>query len=665
MTKAYKTSIGRIPIVSLKPEVDGGAFPAKAYLGEVIPFGAVVFREGHDAVGAELLLTSPTGKTTSKRLIEAFAGSDFFETKVQITETGSWQYQVLAFGDEFGSWHHNATVKIAAGQDSELMIQEGLKLLKVALQDKARSKGSIAALKNLVAIFEDGSLSPKAKLAAVDKPEVLAMFFEEPLRSLETLSEKRVVLAERKLSGSGSWYEFFPRSEGAVKNPDGSFTSGTFKTATLRLQGVAKMGFEVLYLPPIHPIGEAFKKGPNNSLTAAETDPGSPWAIGSEAGGHDAIHPDLGTEKDFAAFVKAANKLGIEIAMDFALQASPDHPWVKDHPEWFTTRADGSIAYAENPPKKYQDIYPINFDNDPEGIYQESLRILLKWIGLGVKIFRVDNPHTKPVNFWQWLIAEVNQKHPDVIFLAEAFTRPAIMHTLAKAGFQQSYTYFTWRNTKPELESYLSELAFSSDAFFRPNLWVTTPDILTQYLQYGGPPAHKIRAAIAATAAPSWGVYAGYELYESVARAGVDEHVDSEKYQYKPRDFEGAEKAGKSLAPYITKLNEIRKSQPALGQLRNLAIHYSDDPEILVYSKHLDAQFAGGKANTLIVVANLDPHAARETNIHLELWKLGLDEGKTFKVRDLITGVEFEWGKSNFVRLDSAAEPVHILEVIR
>ena len=443
------------------------------------------------------------------------------------------------------------------------------------------------------------------------------------------------------------------------------YQSGTFKTAAKRLPAVSKMGFDVLYLPPIHPIGKAYRKGPNNSLTASDNDPGSPWAIGSSEGGHDAIHPDLGSEADFADFVKQANSLGIEIAMDFALQASPDHPWVKSHPEWFTTRADGTIAYAENPPKKYQDIYPINFDNDKAGIYQESLRILLKWIGLGVKIFRVDNPHTKPVDFWQWLIAEVNAKFPEVIFLAEAFTRPTIMHTLAKAGFQQSYTYFTWRNTKPELESYLSELAFESDAFFRPNLWVTTPDILTPYLQYGGPAAHKIRAALAATAAPSWGMYAGFELFEAVARPGVDEHIDSEKYQYKPRDFEAAEKSGKSLAPYIQQLNKIRKDHPALGQLRNIAVHYSDDPEVLVFSKHLDGEFNNGTSNTIIVVANLDPHSRRQTSIHLELWKIGLSDEQSFEVRDLITGTKHQWGKSNYVELDSFTEPVHILEVIR
>ena len=665
MTKAPEKLIGRIPITSLKPEVDGGIYPAKAFLGEVIPFGATVFREGHDAVGAELNLTSPTGKVITKRLTESFGGSDFFDTQVQINEIGLWRFQVASFGDDFQTWHHNAAVKIAIGQDAELMVLEALALFTAASKQKNRSESSLRVLKQLMMIFGDDSLSPKAKLAATEKTDVLEMFLIEPLKSLETISDVREVLAERKLAGHGSWYEFFPRSEGALKKSDGSYTSGNFQTASKRLSAVAKMGFEVLYLPPIHPIGKSFRKGPNNSLTAAESDPGSPWAIGSDAGGHDAIHPDLGTEKDFVAFVKTANQLGLEIALDFALQASPDHPWVKSNPEWFTTRADGTIAYAENPPKKYQDIYPINFDNDPDGIYKESLRILLKWIGLGVKIFRVDNPHTKPLNFWQWLIAQVNAKHPEVVFLAEAFTRPALMHALAKVGFQQSYTYFTWRNTKAELESYLSELAFQSDSFFRPNLWVTTPDILTPYLQYGGPPAHRIRAAIAATAAPSWGVYAGYELYESVARAGVDEHVDSEKYQYKPRDFEAAIESGKSLAPYLSRLNEIRASQPALGQLRNLAFHYSDDPEILVYSKHLEAEFAGGKTNTIIVVANLDPHSARETNIHLELWKLGLDEQVPFLVRDLITGVEFTWSKSNFVRLDSFTEPVHILEVIR
>jgi starch synthase (maltosyl-transferring) len=664
--EAVKT--GRIPIVSLVPEVDGGKWPAKAFLGEVIPFAATAFKEGHDVIGVELLLSNPESKISIFRLTEIFSGTDYFQTKIKMNQIGLWSYSVRAYQDDFLSWHHNATVKINAGQDAELMIQEGMLLFERALREPGRSKASLSMIQDLVKVFTDSSISAKAKLTAASKPEAKEMFFQEPIKSFETESETRQVLCERTLSGAGSWYEFFPRSEGAKKDKSGKWVSGNFKTAAKRLPAVAEMGFDVLYLPPIHPIGQAFKKGPNNSLTANDDDPGSPWAIGSAFGGHDAIHPDLGDEKDFSAFVKQANKLGIEIAMDFALQASPDHPWVRSNPQWFTTRADGSIAYAENPPKKYQDIYPINFDNDPAGIYQESLRIIRKWIGLGVKIFRVDNPHTKPVNFWEWLIKEVNETNPEVIFLAEAFTRPAIMHTLGKIGFQQSYTYFTWRNTKAELESYLGELSYQTDSFFRPNLWVSTPDILTPYLQYGGPAAHRIRAAIAATAAPSWGMYAGFELYESVARPGVDEHIDSEKYQYKPRDYEAAEQAGKSLAGYVSKLNQIRKDHPALMQLRNIEIHYSDDPEILVYSKHLESAHVNSEdnlADTIIVVANLDPHSVRETNIHLELWKIGLDENKPFTVRDLITGEKFEWGRDNFVRLDAFGEPVHILEIIR
>jgi starch synthase (maltosyl-transferring) len=664
MKPAAEARVGRIPILHLKPEVDGGRFMAKAYAGEVIPFGAVVFREGHDSVGAELILQRPDGKQTRTRLRDFANGSDFFGVNVLVDEVGIWQYQIEAFGDDFESWHHTATIKLAVGQDQDLMILEGISLFEKALAEKSRSKPSIARIKKLLATFQDAKLSPAAKLAFLQDAETISMFRNEPIRSLITRSETRSVLCERTLAGCGSWYEFFPRSEGAVLEKDGSWQSGTFKTATASLKRVAEMGFDVLYLPPIHPIGKSFRKGPNNSLTATERDPGSPWAIGSEAGGHDAIHPELGTEADFAAFIKAASDLGLEVAMDFALQASPDHPWVKTNPEWFTTRADGSIAYAENPPKKYQDIYPINFDNDPEGIYQESLRIITKWIGLGVKIFRVDNPHTKPVNFWDWLIATVNSKHPEVIFLAEAFTRPAIMHTLGKVGFQQSYTYFTWRNTKAELENYLVELAYQTDSFFRPNLWVSTPDILTPYLQFGGPAAHRIRAAIAATAAPSWGMYAGYELYESVARPGVDEHIDSEKYQYKPRDFTAAEKAGKSLAPYVTALNQIRKEHPALRQLRNLELQHCDDPEILVFSKYLPEALNSGKADRIIVVANLDPHSVRESNVKLDLWKLGLDQDSSFRVRDLITGAEFDWSSQNFVRLDAFEEPVHILEVI-
>jgi starch synthase (maltosyl-transferring) len=424
------------------------------------------------------------------------------------------------------------------------------------------------------------------------------------------------------------------------------------------------MGFDVVYLPPIHPIGRTFRKGPNNTLDAGPNDPGSPWAIGSADGGHDAIHPQLGTLKDFSYFLGVAKKNGIEIAIDLALQCSPDHPWVTEHPEWFTTLPDGSIAYAENPPKKYQDIYPINFDNDYEGLRQEILRIVKYWIGLGVTIFRVDNPHTKPLEFWEWLLHEVAVDRPDVVFFAEAFTRPAMMQSLAAVGFQQSYTYFTWRNTKVELEEYLHEVSKVTSHTFRPNFFVNTPDILTEFLQFGGRPAYKVRAAIASTGSPSWGVYSGYELFENVARPGAEENIDNEKFEYKVRDYAAAEERGDSLAPYLRRLNEIRAQHPSLRQLRNLDVHWSDDESILVYSKYLAAAHTGtGSEDAIIVVANVDPHSVRETTVHLDTTRFGVEIGTEFTVTDLITGSTFVWGGDNYVRLDAFTEPVHILRV--
>ncbi len=495
-------------------------------------------------------------------------------------------------------------------------------------------------------------------------PAIASFFRARPLASLMTLGPRHELLVERERAGVGAWYEFFPRSEGARRLKDGTIKSGTFRSATRRLPAVAAMGFDVLYLPPIHPIGRINRKGRNNTLDPQPGDPGSPWAIGSAEGGHDAVHPDLGTLADFRAFVRAARAEGMEVALDFALQAAPDHPWVQSHPEWFTTLPDGSIAYAENPPKKYQDIYPINFDNDPEGIRAEALRVLRHWIAQGVKIFRVDNPHTKPLQFWEWLIATVSAEHPDVVFLAEAFTRPAPLQGLALAGFQQSYTYFTWRNTKRELEQFLTGLAHDTAHFLRPNLFVNTPDILTEYLQFGGRPAYKIRAAIAATGAPTYGVYAGYELYENVARVGSEENIDNEKYEYKVRDWAGAEARGDSLAPYLTRLNEIRRAHPALRQLRNLAVHWSDDDAILVFSKRIGAELSPtGHSDTILVVANVDPHSVRQTMVHLDTTAWGVAPGDPFDVEDLITGARWTWSDHNFVKLDAFSEPVHILHV--
>jgi len=477
-------------------------------------------------------------------------------------------------------------------------------------------------------------------------------------RTVYGSTEKYPIRADRERALVGSWYEFFPRSEGAIKNTDGTITSGTFITATKRLAAVAAMGFDVLYLPPIHPIGVAHRKGPNNSLTAGPNDPGVPWAIGNSDGGHDGINPALGTMKDFENFVAAAKKAGLEIALDLALQTSPDHPWVKSNPQWFNKRADGTIAYAENPPKKYQDIYPINFDDDYEGIRDEVLRIIRLWVSKGVKIFRVDNPHTKPVHFWQDLLDIVRRESPEVIFLAEAFTAPAMMHALGKAGFHQSYTYFTWRTSKSELTDYGREVAQQTSAFFRPNFWVNTPDINPLHLQSGNPAMFALRAVLASTLTPSWGMYAGYEIYEHRPfKEGGEEYLDSEKYEIKVRDWDGATKKGLTLAPFITQLNAIRKANPALQQLRNLVFHNTESEAIIAYSKR------EGK-NLILVVVNLDPSFAQGTIVHWDMNALGL-EG-SFAVKDLLDGKSFDWSEHQFVQLDPTrpvGKVAHICQV--
>ena len=663
-TDPAEPRIGRIPILDLSPQLNDDLWPAKAFVGEAVPFAATAFREGHDLIGVMLLLTAPDGTESQHPMSLNSPGTDRWETLVTLGAQGRWTYRVRAYADDWATWLHNASLKIPAEVDVELMFLIGSELLIRESAVKTRPLNErrtfTAAAKSLV----DPAKSVAARFDVLSSPKLAAAAAVRPMAGLESVSESRTVLVERTRAGVGSWYEFFPRSEGAVKRADGSWQSGTFRTAANRLPAVAAMGFNVLYLPPIHPIGLAFRKGPNNTLNAGPNDPGSPWAIGSADGGHDAIHPDLGTVADFQFFLAVARENGLEVALDLALQASPDHPWVTEHPEWFTTLPDGSIAYAENPPKKYQDIYPVNFDNDPLGIRAEVLRIVRYWIGVGVNIFRVDNPHTKPLDFWEWLIFEINAEFPDVFFLAEAFTRPALLQGLGKVGFQQSYTYFTWRNTKQELAEFFDGLAHETADFLRPNLFVNTPDILSEYLQFGGPAAFKIRAALAATAAPTWGVYTGFDLFECVARPGAEENIDNEKYQYRPRDFAGAEAAGASLAPYLTLLNRIRAEHPALGQLRNLDLHESEDEGILVYSKFLDAPFTGsGHSDALIIVANVDPHSVRQTVVHLDVARFGLPYGSVFEVEDLITGAIWTWSADNFVRLNAFTEPVHILHV--
>ena len=478
-------------------------------------------------------------------------------------------------------------------------------------------------------------------------------------RTVYGSTEKYSIRADRERALVGSWYEFFPRSEGAVKNTDGTITTGNFVTATKRLSAVAEMGFDVLYLPPIHPIGTAHRKGPNNSLTPGPDDPGVPWAIGNTEGGHDAINPELGTMKDFENFVSAAKKQGLEIALDLALQTSPDHPWVKTNPQWFNKRADGTIAYAENPPKKYQDIYPINFDDDYEGIRDEVLRIIRLWVSKGVKIFRVDNPHTKPVHFWQDLLDIVRRESPETIFLAEAFTTPAMMHALGKAGFHQSYTYFTWRTSKSELTEYGREVAEETSAFFRPNFWVNTPDINPFHLQNGNPAMFALRAVLAATLTPSWGMYAGYEIYEHRPfKEGGEEYLDSEKYEIKVRDWDSATKKGLTLAPFITQLNSIRKDNPALQRLRNLVFHNTESEAIIAYSKREDK-------NLILVVVNLDPSFAQGTIVHWDMKALGV-ESESFAVKDLLDGKSFDWTEHQFIQLDPTrpvGKVAHICQV--
>nr|WP_307861131.1 alpha-1,4-glucan--maltose-1-phosphate maltosyltransferase [Microbacterium sp. SD291] len=643
------------------PSVPGG-FPPKAFVGEVVPFSVVSFREGHDIIGVQLRLTSPSGAESLHRLSPRKDGTDTWGAELAVDVQGAWTFRFESFSDDFATWAHAADLKVAAGVDVPVMAALGAELLRRAAAEKDRPAAQRKRLEAGAVALDAGEAA--TALAMSTDPELAHIFAERPLTTLRSASALQTLLVERAAAGVGAWYEFFPRSEGAKRLKDGTVKTGTFRTAAKRLPAVAAMGFDVIYLVPIHPIGTTNRKGRNNMLTTEPGDPGSPYAIGAPEGGHDAIHPDLGKPADFRAFVRAAHKEGLEVALDLALQASPDHPWVAEHPEWFTTLPDGTIAYAENPPKKYQDIYPLNFDNDPEGIYQEMLRIVQHWVGQGVKIFRVDNPHTKPLQFWEWLIATVNAADPDVIFLAEAFTRPAVMRALAAVGFQQSYSYFTWRNTKAELEEFLTTVSRDTSDYMRPNLFVNTHDILTEYLQFGGRAAYRIRACIAATAAPVYGVYAGYELFENVARPGSEENIDNEKYEYKVRDWAGAEAAGNSLAPLLRRLNGIRAAHPALRQLRNLSVHWSDDDAVLVYSKHLDAAYTGtGEADTLIVVANVDPHSVRETTVHLDTTVWGVPLGESFEVEDLITGAVWTWADHNYVRLDAFAEPVHILKV--
>ncbi len=649
---------GRIAIDDTAPDVPGGR-PAKAVVGEAFPVRSVVWREGHDAVAATLAVRPPGADKSIRIRMTPDQEPDVFNAIFTPTELGVWTFRVEGWSDPIATWRHAVEAKLAVGQSAEDLandLEVGARLFERAAAT-ATPDGN-RRLMAAVAALRSGAQLP-ARVAAAFSPEVAEVLREQPLRDLVTRGRRHTVEVERRRALYGAWYEFFPRSTGGWAG-DGTPRHGTFATSAADLPRIAAMGFDVIYLPPIHPIGRVNRKGRNNTLNPGQDDVGSPWAIGAEEGGHDAIHPELGTVDDFTAFVERARELDLEVAIDLALQCAPDHPWAAAHPEWFTVLPDGTIAYAENPPKKYQDIYPINFDNDPDGIYTEVLRVVRHWIALGVRIFRVDNPHTKPPDFWEWLIGQVRVTDPDIVFLSEAFTRPARLYGLGRRGFSQSYTYFTWRIAKWELTEFGQELAAKADDA-RPNLFVNTPDILHESLQHGGPGMFALRAALAATMAPSWGVYSGYELYEHQAvRPGTEEYLDSEKYQLRPRDYAAARARGESLEPWITRLNEIRRAHPALQQLRNIAFHAADNDAIIVYSK-VDPT----TGDAVLMVINLNPFGAEQATLWLDMPAIGREWHDRMQVVDEVSGESYEWGQSNYVKLEPWRAVAHILTLPR
>lgn len=644
----------RFTLTDVSPLVECGSFPAAAVTGEVVPFSVTAFREGHESLSVDIRFMDPTGRESGPFPMQSSYDPDRYDILFQPDREGSWNFTITAWGNPWDTWRNRASIKIPAGLDTDLELTEGAQILQSIADQPMISSAQLAVLDSAIRTVLNAALPASVRLAAATDSSIVEIAQQNPIRQSPTESGPWPLLVERPRALFGAWYEFFPRSEGATLSPP---RSGTFATAAHRLPEIAAMGFDVIYLPPIHPIGEVNRKGPNNTLNASTHDPGSPWAIGSHLGGHDCIHPDLGTVSDFKKFVLAARNEGLEIALDLALQAAPDHPWVKEHPEWFTTRADGSIAYAENPPKKYQDIYPLNFDNDPEGLYAEVERVVRHWIDLGVEIFRVDNPHTKPVWVWNRLIHAINKTHPQVIFLAEAFTRAPMMRALAEQGFQQSYTYFTWKTSKHDLEDYFTQLAGPMSAYMRPNVFTNTPDILHEYLQSGMPAAFAIRATLAATLSPTYGIYSGFELFEHVSlRPGSEEYLDSEKFEYRPRDWALAHKQGRTLAPYLTELNRIRRENPALHSLRSLRFHATDSPDIIAYSKR-------DRSNIVLVVCTLDPYHEHSTTVHWNMPELGLEWNSEFSVRDELVHSSWRWNPHTFVRLNPYENVAHIARI--
>lgn len=674
---------GRINVMDITPAEERGIFPARVELGEPFEMTAQVFIEGRTKVGATAIVRNPRGKETMRRAMTCInPGLDRWTVMVKCGEhsdlkpwedgyaavkrqLGEWTVTIEGWEDTYVSWLHDARIKVRVMDDVDNALNSGAELLArwAATPDAGLTARDRKTLEKAAETMADQTLSAEDRLAAGDNPTIAVLHETHPLRDGISPSQPQRFKVERPKSSFAAWYQFFPRSEGATIDPNtGKIIQGTLKTSMAGLKRAAAEGFDIVYLPPVFPIGVTNRKGRNNTLVAGPDDPGSPFGIGSELGGHDTVDPLLGTMDDFKALCQRAHELGLEIALDFALQCSPDHPWVKAHPNWFRHKPDGSIAFAENPPKKYQDIYPIDFNADMPGIEKEVERIMNLWIEAGVTIFRIDNPHTKPVRFWQDVIAAVTKKHPETLFLAEAFTRPGMMRALSYVGFTQSHCYFPWRNTKDELEEYLP-VTNGDDGYYQHNtFWPTTPDILTAYVRDNGVAGHCVRAVLAAMGSPSWGIYNGYELIENKQRPGFEEQIDNEKYEVKVRDWSKAKQYG--VAEMLTALNKIRRAHPAALSYHNLTVLPTSDPNILAFARHTPAELTGtGQADTLIVVVNLDGHNAHQSMIHLELGELGLPTDRPLNVRDELTGREFQWGWDNYVSLAPWADVAHILSV--
>lgn len=674
---------GRINVMDITPAEERGIFPARVELGEPFEMTAQVFIEGRTKVGATAIVRNPRGKETMRRAMTCVnPGLDRWTVMVKCGEhsdlkpwedgyaavkrqLGEWTVTIEGWEDAYVSWLHDARIKVRVMDDVDNALNSGAELLArwAETPDTGLTARDRKTLEKAAETMADQTLSAEDRLAAGDNPTIAALHETHPLRDGISPSQPQRFKVERPKSSFAAWYQFFPRSEGATIDPNtGKIIQGTLKTSMAGLERAAAEGFDIVYLPPVFPIGVTNRKGRNNTLVASPDDPGSPFGIGSELGGHDTVDPLLGTMDDFKALCQRAHELGLEIALDFALQCSPDHPWVKAHPNWFRHKPDGSIAFAENPPKKYQDIYPIDFNADMPGIEKEVERIMNLWIEAGVTIFRIDNPHTKPVRFWQDVIAAVTKKHPEILFLAEAFTRPGMMRALSYVGFTQSHCYFPWRNTKDELEEYLP-VTNGDDGYYQHNtFWPTTPDILTAYVRDNGVAGHCVRAVLAAMGSPSWGIYNGYELIENKQRPGFEEQIDNEKYEVKVRDWSKAKQYG--VAEMLTALNKIRRAHPAALSYHNLIVLPTSDPNILAFARHTPAELTGtGQADTLIVVVNLDGHNAHQSMIHLELSELGLPTDRPLNVRDELTGREFQWGWDNYVSLAPWADVAHILSV--